>query len=317
MQAPAPPPARLRPGARHLITVSCTCYARRRCGKYLAILSNHRGAVIPSSFLQPNASTEPALSENFQTSSPLRAQPYMATSATTATAILQLSRVRTHQGARGRLHAPLAAAGVSGALPPPDPALDPAQLLPLQTPLHTPHGCPAPLHHQQTAAALPDAAAAPPAAEEWEVRPGVWQGVWCWGTRRVRYLRCGNHGPTVVCVHGFCASADHWMHNLTYLGQNGCRAWAIDLLGGLPFLPSFLRPPSSPFLFLSDTFPPPPVIPAGQASGTATSPTRAACPQAACTASAPGAASCAPSSARWRVAALQCLCATQVSKDIG
>lgn len=69
------------------------------------------------------------------------------------------------------------------------------------------------------------------AAHEREVAPGVVECWWHWHGHCVRYLRCGASGPAAVCVHGFCANADHWRHNLPALGQH-CRVYALDLLGG-------------------------------------------------------------------------------------
>lgn len=107
----------------------------------------------------------------------------------------------------------------------------------------TPHQLRWPVHPlTEEQAAIVQAALPPPdsgtaaaarlaAPAEREVLPGVRQCWWLWNGRRVRYLRCGAQGPPVVCVHGFCASADHWQHSLPYLGEHGCRAFALDLLG--------------------------------------------------------------------------------------
>jgi pimeloyl-ACP methyl ester carboxylesterase len=78
----------------------------------------------------------------------------------------------------------------------------------------------------------PLAAREAPGAEraEREVRPGVFEGTWAWQGHSIRYQRCGDAGPPVVCVHGFGGNADHWRKNLPELGLT-CRAYAIDLLG--------------------------------------------------------------------------------------
>jgi hypothetical protein len=53
-------------------------------------------------------------------------------------------------------------------------------------------------------AAAQEAAAAAAAAmrSEREVRPGVYEGYWQWQGHRIRYQRCGDAGPPVLCVHG-------------------------------------------------------------------------------------------------------------------
>ena len=70
----------------------------------------------------------------------------------------------------------------------------------------------------------------PAAVEEVEIRPGVYQGFWEWRGYKIRYLRSGNSGLPILCVHGFGGNADHWRKNLNELGKNN-RAYAIDLLG--------------------------------------------------------------------------------------
>lgn len=37
---------------------------------------------------------------------------------------------------------------------------------------------------------------------EREVRPGVYEGYWRWQGHRIRYQRCGDEGPPVLCIHG-------------------------------------------------------------------------------------------------------------------
>ena len=51
-----------------------------------------------------------------------------------------------------------------------------------------------------------------------------------WRGYKIRYQRCGDAGPPVVCVHGFGGNCDHWRQNLPVLGES-TRAFAIDLLG--------------------------------------------------------------------------------------
>lgn len=135
----------------------------------------------------------------------------------------------------------------------PLPPLPPAAMLQLPPLQQTPHAWQAPALQ---VSAAPAPAAPPPAADmaelataaaaataapaaggtaaeaEREVAPGVYECWWHWHGRCVRYLRSGASGPAVVCVHGFCANADHWRHNLPALGQH-CRVFALDLLGGL------------------------------------------------------------------------------------
>ena len=124
------------------------------------------------------------------------------------------------------------------AAPSADDSLPPAAAEALQAPLETPHHIPAHPLVQQTPPGLPAAVAAPTGLER-EVQPGIYEAWWSWGGRRIRYLRSGAGGAgagpplaTVVCVHGFCASASHWEAALGYLAAHGCRAYALDLLGG-------------------------------------------------------------------------------------
>lgn len=109
------------------------------------------------------------------------------------------------------------------------------------TPPRCPAGAPArlpvaPRRVAPRAAAEGAAPAAPAAATtlatetETEVFPGVFEGWWRWEGHAVRYLRCGDAGPPVLCVHGFGGNASHWRNNLPVLGAT-CRAYAIDLLG--------------------------------------------------------------------------------------
>ncbi len=160
---------------------------------------------------------------------------------------------RSHESVR--VHAEAAARPSPSA--PAEPAAVPPPLPPLccTADLSTPHTWPAPARQLSavsataappvatdvvdlaaTAAAAAAAAAARAgggavAAEQQQAAAsGVSECWWLWHGRRVRYLRSGTSGPAVVCVHGFCANADHWRHNLPALGQH-CRAFALDLLG--------------------------------------------------------------------------------------
>lgn len=57
--------------------------------------------------------------------------------------------------------------------------------------------------------------------------------MWRWKGMNVRYraMGLGNSGPSVVCIHGFGANADHWRQNVPALAAAGYRTFAIDLLG--------------------------------------------------------------------------------------
>ena len=43
-------------------------------------------------------------------------------------------------------------------------------------------------------------------------------------------MGAGTHGPPVLLIHGFGASAYHWRYNIPFLAKNH-RVYAIDLLG--------------------------------------------------------------------------------------
>jgi pimeloyl-ACP methyl ester carboxylesterase len=54
--------------------------------------------------------------------------------------------------------------------------------------------------------------------------------VWYWKSYPIRYQYSGTQGPSILLIHGFGASSDHWRKNLSALGQFG-QVYAIDLLG--------------------------------------------------------------------------------------
>jgi 2-hydroxy-6-oxonona-2,4-dienedioate hydrolase len=51
------------------------------------------------------------------------------------------------------------------------------------------------------------------------------------GSSLIRVLRCGDHGPPIVFVHGPAGSADRWSFNLKAFCQAGYLALAFDLPG--------------------------------------------------------------------------------------
>jgi pimeloyl-ACP methyl ester carboxylesterase len=53
---------------------------------------------------------------------------------------------------------------------------------------------------------------------------------WNWHGFSIRYQHRGQIGPTVLLIHGFGGSVDHWRKNIPVLGQ-GCRCYALDLIG--------------------------------------------------------------------------------------
>lgn len=87
--------------------------------------------------------------------------------------------------------------------------------------------------------------------QETEAWPGVYEGFWEWKGHRIRYQRSGDEGPAVLLVHGFGGNCDHWRKNTPVLGQQGHRAFSIDLLGyGYSDKPSpRLAPPNSIYCF--------------------------------------------------------------------
>ncbi|HBQ97302.1 MAG TPA: alpha/beta hydrolase [Cyanobacteria bacterium UBA11691] len=53
---------------------------------------------------------------------------------------------------------------------------------------------------------------------------------WNWRGFPIRYQKMGQMGPTVLLIHGFGGSVDHWRKNLPVLGQC-CHCYALDLIG--------------------------------------------------------------------------------------
>lgn len=53
---------------------------------------------------------------------------------------------------------------------------------------------------------------------------------WTWRGYRIHYVQQGQHGPSLLLVHGFGASTAHWRKNIQELSQK-YRVWAIDMLG--------------------------------------------------------------------------------------
>ncbi|MDB9516191.1 alpha/beta fold hydrolase [Roseofilum reptotaenium CS-1145] len=54
--------------------------------------------------------------------------------------------------------------------------------------------------------------------------------IWNWRGFPIRYQKMGQIGPTVLLIHGFGGSVDHWRKNLPVMGQC-CRCYALDLIG--------------------------------------------------------------------------------------
>jgi pimeloyl-ACP methyl ester carboxylesterase len=54
--------------------------------------------------------------------------------------------------------------------------------------------------------------------------------IWSWQNLTIRYQQAGDQGSSVILVHGFGGSSDHWRKNLPILAQTH-RVYAIDLLG--------------------------------------------------------------------------------------
>lgn len=56
---------------------------------------------------------------------------------------------------------------------------------------------------------------------------------WQWKGHNIYYVKAGNNQPTkpsLLLIHGFGASTDHWRKNIAQL-QDTFEVWAIDLLG--------------------------------------------------------------------------------------
>lgn len=46
-----------------------------------------------------------------------------------------------------------------------------------------------------------------------------------------QYTSVGHEGPSVLLVHGFGASLQHFRDNIGAIADQGCQVWAITLLG--------------------------------------------------------------------------------------
>ena len=53
---------------------------------------------------------------------------------------------------------------------------------------------------------------------------------WIWQDREIKYTVTGE-GQPLLLIHGFGASIGHWGKNIPTLAENGCRVFALDLLG--------------------------------------------------------------------------------------
>jgi pimeloyl-ACP methyl ester carboxylesterase len=60
--------------------------------------------------------------------------------------------------------------------------------------------------------------------------PPLQYHTWNWRGHTIGYQRQGDRGPTVLCIHGFGASAYHWRKNLPDLAED-CQVYALDLIG--------------------------------------------------------------------------------------
>uniref|UniRef100_A0A0E0M3T3 Photolyase/cryptochrome alpha/beta domain-containing protein n=1 Tax=Oryza punctata TaxID=4537 RepID=A0A0E0M3T3_ORYPU len=55
--------------------------------------------------------------------------------------------------------------------------------------------------------------------------------IWRWKGHLIQYTSVGHEGPSVLLVHGFGASLQHFRDNIGAIADQGCRVWAITLLG--------------------------------------------------------------------------------------
>lgn len=62
---------------------------------------------------------------------------------------------------------------------------------------------------------------------------GLANEIYEWRNQKIRYQAAGdpNSPHTAVLVHGLFVNSDHWRKTLSFLGENGYRAYALDLLG--------------------------------------------------------------------------------------
>ncbi|KAG8057541.1 hypothetical protein GUJ93_ZPchr0002g24229 [Zizania palustris] len=55
--------------------------------------------------------------------------------------------------------------------------------------------------------------------------------IWKWKGHLIQYTSVGHEGPAVLLVHGFGASLQHFRDNISGIADQGCRVWALTLLG--------------------------------------------------------------------------------------
>ncbi|KAF0924405.1 hypothetical protein E2562_010073 [Oryza meyeriana var. granulata] len=55
--------------------------------------------------------------------------------------------------------------------------------------------------------------------------------IWRWKGHLIQYTSVGHEGPSVLLVHGFGASLQHFRDNVGAIADQGCRVWAVTLLG--------------------------------------------------------------------------------------
>uniref|UniRef100_A0A0E0B5Q2 Photolyase/cryptochrome alpha/beta domain-containing protein n=1 Tax=Oryza glumipatula TaxID=40148 RepID=A0A0E0B5Q2_9ORYZ len=55
--------------------------------------------------------------------------------------------------------------------------------------------------------------------------------IWRWKGHLIQYTSVGHEGPSVLLVHGFGASLQHFRDNIGAIADQGCQVWAITLLG--------------------------------------------------------------------------------------
>ena len=66
-----------------------------------------------------------------------------------------------------------------------------------------------------------------------ETAPSIPGNYWQWRGHQIYYVKAGepkDNKPSLLLVHGFGASTDHWRKNIAQL-QEDFQVWAIDLLG--------------------------------------------------------------------------------------
>uniref|UniRef100_A0A7N1A6T3 Photolyase/cryptochrome alpha/beta domain-containing protein n=2 Tax=Kalanchoe fedtschenkoi TaxID=63787 RepID=A0A7N1A6T3_KALFE len=55
--------------------------------------------------------------------------------------------------------------------------------------------------------------------------------IWRWNGHLIQYAVAGHEGPSILLVHGFGASLEHYRDNLDDLAEAGNKVWAISLIG--------------------------------------------------------------------------------------